>query len=193
MIAGYGIVLGVVKFLSVGFFVICKMYYVLNVLNAFLRRASREWNYSTCMCIFWWLGYGEFCTLGQCGGVYLGIASACVYQVPRSPTIYVLLIMLSCGIALRQLHSSIFRVYSLSNSEIDMLVDVFTMLWLFVVLCLLCHCRTCVMLWMLCFCFFICHQAGIVLCFFQAYCLIDWLCLSSWHISLYVHGWMFIA
>ena len=97
------------------------------------------------MCIFWWLGYGEFCTLGQCGGVYLGIASACVYQVPRSPTIYVLLIMLSCGIALRQLHSSIFRVYSLSNSEIDMLVDVFTMLWLFVVLCLLCHCSfTCV-------------------------------------------------
>ena len=42
MIAGYGIVLGVVEFLSVSFFVICKMYYVLNVLNAFLRIASRE-------------------------------------------------------------------------------------------------------------------------------------------------------
>ena len=45
MIAGYGIVLGVVKFLSVSFFVICKMYYVLNVLNSFLRIASREYNY----------------------------------------------------------------------------------------------------------------------------------------------------
>ena len=44
MIVGYRIVLGVVKFLGVGFFVICKMYYVLNVLNAFLRIASRESN-----------------------------------------------------------------------------------------------------------------------------------------------------
>ena len=44
MIVGYRIVLGVVKFLSIGFFVICKMYYVLNVYNAFLRIASREFH-----------------------------------------------------------------------------------------------------------------------------------------------------
>ena len=45
MIEWYVIVLCVVEFLSVSFFVICKMYYVLNVLNAFLRIASRESNY----------------------------------------------------------------------------------------------------------------------------------------------------
>mgnify|MGYP003327863909 CR=1 FL=1 len=64
----------------------------------------------------------------QCQCFYSWIAFACLYQVLRSLNISGLLIMLSCGIALRQLHSSIFRVYSLSNSEIDMLVDVFTML-----------------------------------------------------------------